>query len=1352
MAKFSFPPAIKSYPVFSRFVFLFFLIAIAAPSYSQELVTNGSFETTSLSVTYRQKENNWNPGTFASGWGRPNTGTPDVFTDNVTASDPSYNTSTPPLICYPEACTYDNHFGQQNPRAHTMAVDGNTYNHNYVMLYYNAEYISQTLTGSLVAGSCYQLSFWVSLADRSEYATYLDAVLTTSPISSTNSGKLSVPSGATFLSTEGHHPDFITNKTGWTKVVFNFKATGGEHYLTIGHFSTDSLDVSADNGDCTSCSSACVTNLIGTAVYFIDDVSLHPKGESFPVAGNRTFTNTSINANYSNDSILLTGDIVINGSNVVWTSCNIRCNSNATITIGSGSSLRLLSGTRLSAGCDMMWKGITVNGTGRIIMDDATILDAQAAVTVNDNGGWQITNSHFSRNDVDFVNNSASVYTASNFIKSSIFDKTISLRDSTQGLNGYGTNAMQWSGAGTSVEKIGGTVSSDACYFYGGQHAITSTNQNLDINLCFLSGSQQEAVEFHGSDAARKSLVVTSCTFINNRRHIVSTHNTNLTAQKNSFSYSLEHAIDWEDNHDCVLKIGDSLDPSLGNTFQYNAWCDVVAWGNASLLASSSTRNATMATDTIGSYTTIVISNNTMHTAPYGGNILVGEWSLMPDATYQSLNISQNTIYDATKGIQIYDVHGWGGLFPLGNPITDMPPQAAFGNMIYTSTAQTAMPFGVKVKNAPGLSISQNGVSSDNPFNYANVGIMIEDSHNSEIYGNIESAGTCMFLGLDMIGSAVHCNWFTQYAVGFSLNCAWLCGDSTALHGSTSEEYNNLLPYTSYPWNTDISVYYSLKKLNQWVWNGANSNLTISYAGNTGSGSSIISPTTGSDRCAGPLGSPIYANSGNNVAVDFAGDADAQWRSDYSYEAIRLATGDGDPRLVSDNIKSIIRIETLIAQGEYDTAKVVLGGFSPANHIETNYQTVLAIFADLNAPVERLPNAGELETLENIAAENSRTGGNAVTLARAYLAVKYNLYFNDPRPTDGEINGTATISSPCSLEPTSQTWLGLMDEKGGDLDIAAYVESDGSFIFDPQHLAYYNALYPSTRYRIYSKQGSQYTVVDHDFKTIGDWITASPNALSLSGVAVALDTVTETEYTNLDAHASVTDHEGNTYALGIYTGANGSDFLLTKYDSDNKTVWERMFDGVVSGDDTATCLALDEAENIYVAGKVFNGGTYDIEILKYSPDGYSLWQSMIADTEFNNNTPIAIYVDPNDQSVKVNAIQDNGDSIGDYRYVQYWQCLPESGRLGGHPMPQEDQAAAASTISFYPNPSSDGTIIFTGKVDLVEIYTIDGQLVTSSAPGKDGVMHLPNSQVSKGVYIVKVLSNGSWSFNKLIIN
>ena len=89
------------------------------------------------------------------------------------------------------------------------------------------------------------------------------------------------------------------------------------------------------------------------------------------------------------------------------------------------------------------------------------------------------------------------------------------------------------------------------------------------------------------------------------------------------------------------------------------------------------------------------------------------------------------------------------------------------------------------------------------------------------------------------------------------------------------------------------------------------------------------------------------------------------------------------------------------------------------------------------------------------------------------------------------------------------------------------------------------------------------------------------------------------------------DSNGNLYTLHEQVSSlTGLDFYLRKYDHTGQLLWEHQFNGDYSGDDRALFLAVEKAENIYIAG-LFPVNAYHEKLvfLKYNSTGQIIWSN-----------------------------------------------------------------------------------------------------------------------------------------------
>lgn len=181
---------------------------------SQNLVKNPSFEVYELCPKTL--------GTFnedVKHWSTPTNGTTDYFNtcSNVMGAPENFN-------------------GVQQPK----------YGNAYAGLYFYApadyrEYIQVPLKGMLRKGVAYTISFYVSLAEGSDFAVKDFGVvmsyksLDVETRKELSRGRLYRTERNQFQTIEVNHPKFHEDKTDWLKVEASFKAKGFERYLILGN-------------------------------------------------------------------------------------------------------------------------------------------------------------------------------------------------------------------------------------------------------------------------------------------------------------------------------------------------------------------------------------------------------------------------------------------------------------------------------------------------------------------------------------------------------------------------------------------------------------------------------------------------------------------------------------------------------------------------------------------------------------------------------------------------------------------------------------------------------------------------------------------------------------------------------------------------------------------------------------------------------------------------------------------------------------------------------------------------------------------------------------------------------------
>jgi outer membrane protein OmpA-like peptidoglycan-associated protein len=210
-----------------KIIFILFSIQI----FSQNLVQNPSFEDTK-----RCAELIGNFDNNVKYWSTPTWGTTDIF-----------STCAKGAVGVP-----NNYNGMQETKS----------GKNYAGFYLHSdqnyrEYIQVILSKKLQKGVKYNVSFYINLAEKSDFAIKnIDFMLSADKLNTTLSRELSEKQ-LKKLNIENYsiyridNTRFYENTSSWTLISMNFNAKGSEQFLTIGNFNknskTDKLLVSNKN-------------------------------------------------------------------------------------------------------------------------------------------------------------------------------------------------------------------------------------------------------------------------------------------------------------------------------------------------------------------------------------------------------------------------------------------------------------------------------------------------------------------------------------------------------------------------------------------------------------------------------------------------------------------------------------------------------------------------------------------------------------------------------------------------------------------------------------------------------------------------------------------------------------------------------------------------------------------------------------------------------------------------------------------------------------------------------------------------------------------------------------------------
>ena len=146
------------------------------------------------------------------------------------------------------------------------------------------------------------------------------------------------------------------------------------------------------------------------------------------------------------------------------------------------------------------------------------------------------------------------------------------------------------------------------------------------------------------------------------------------------------------------------------------------------------------------------------------------------------------------------------------------------------------------------------------------------------------------------------------------------------------------------------------------------------------------------------------------------------------------------------------------------------------------------------------------------------------------------------------------------------------------------------------------------------------------------------------------------------ASALTADALGHVYVTG-YSRVSGSndDFATVKYDDEGTELWVAFYDGPVRGRDIPAEMALDTAGNIHVTG-TSRGGVSDDDCatVKYDPDGSELWAVRYDGPAGSSDTAYAIALDDRDDVHIAGEAVRSGSGL-DALTIKYTRCPDEDG-------------------------------------------------------------------------------------------
>lgn len=492
--------------------------------------------------------------------------------------------------------------------------------------------------------------------------------------------------------------------------------------------------------------------------------------------------------------------------------------------------------------------------------------------------------------------------------------------------------------------------------------------------------------------------------------------------------------------------------------------------------------------------TKIIVDSNTFKNRTYGIGVNVYEPSKPMRSSYSLFMIYKNTFTNIPRGVNIENVIGGNAPKPLAtlftNENTTVNGVTVFDfynkNFIVSNNNlsiredvinQSPSHYGIRSRNSSGLNYIYNKIMShDGKVYSAMYGITMYNSPNSLVNKDtVAYMDIGMYQLNDMTHSNYTCNSFDHTKYGYFLREHKLRnaypGSTLAYrirrtHGipnfvNSNSEGNRMDSYNSV--NTQIHLHKSNVDNNYWSFNNIifnnHNQIRIGYYQTTG-GNTIIQEYS-YDRCHVDDQIAIVLNDSTSEDYDSINYVNYTplelWTfMDYinrEYYAGRTSTFFNDY-----DINTVHLAERLISEEKYDSASVVLSGFTPVTSIAHDYKQIYSAWVNtrLNDVYEITDTAvyltdrsrmdsSYITILTQIAQKNILTESPYATTARMMLWMEFGIELEEPEDQPVTLPAIAgVVADYCNLQ--ANTWnLWLEKENIGPVGIQVQSDSSGNF-------------------------------------------------------------------------------------------------------------------------------------------------------------------------------------------------------------------------------------------------------------------------------------------------------------------
>lgn len=310
------------------------------------------------------------------------------------------------------------------------------------------------------------------------------------------------------------------------------------------------------------------------------------------------------------------------------------------------------------------------------------------------------------------------------------------------------------------------------------------------------------------------------------------------------------------------------------------------------------------------------------------------------------------------------------------------------------------------------------------------------------------------------------------------------------------------------------------------------------------------------------------------------------------------------------NSKQIL-VQSYYSSGECSEAQNMLEQLPKLTSDEIDFYTLYSILAELctagNTVYDLSP--VQKQVVETLALSNSMVSANAQAIMSQVYGEWYwekieeLLDFNTVT-----IKGTLFGNPDCDNTPVPNDTLLIVDENGeAVLGVNPVITNEnGEFIFSPNELTLLDS---TALYSLKTKSGYSLSEVPH--QTILEWINQSPLTLTLKNVNLEWYDL----YDSPDSIWSIgtkIDINGNIYVAGRTRRINvDDDVVIMKYSPQGLRLWETIYASGINTYENANDMITDANGNCYISLTSINT---NVVLLKYNSNGQLLWSSVLNNT------------------------------------------------------------------------------------------------------------------------------------------